>query len=1050
MRQYLQNPVGHKNRLFFLSQQALFTCDANTLQAFRMCSFSSEIQNLKVSPNGCLSFFAKEDSNGDIYLYNPADNSLKRITFFDDLMMINLHLTDDTAIFASCYKAPFYVHNIYSVNLKTLEYKVEYKSYSNIAIDKDTVILQQFGYGYHTWKEYKGGQAARLYMSKNSSEFEKLDLPKNNCYQPLFVDGKLYFLTDISGNANIYQYDFDKKQIIQKTFLNDFYIRDISRWEDKILFSSGGDIYCYSTKDEKCEKLEINFSDYSSLSRTFVFQEIGDFATSCSVNNSGKRVSIAARGNIFLSQTWTNSYLQLTDKIRYRISTFLQDDKLLMILDAGEKSIFEIYDCKKMEVEKTVEVSIPIIKHVEVISEQTILVCNDKSALFKVDLATGKHQQIVKGRLDKIAGFSLSEDKKWLSYCALPAEGTDDIYSLWLYDIEAEKHHEINTGGYEAYSPSFSKDGKYLYFLSGRNILTKWNEMYFDIGFEINANVCAICLNSEAKNPFKPHLEIVKGEEKDDDKEKIDENDSKIIENKDADEKNDSEKSNKDEKADKNTKEVVVEIKLDELNLAISDLPAGKYLHLEAISDSKILLLEKGEKDQNERKPLPTLKSYDIPSNQVSTVMPQAEDISLSENREWMIIKSKDRFRVGRTTEMFDDNDKSYKNGGWLDTNSVVAKINPRQEWENILQEQCFLISYNFWKEVKPDLTKYRSLLDKVNSKEDLNKILEEVNGELRCSHAYILNRANTEETFHQRDAYLCAEFKWNHNGYKIESMYNIPELPSGKASPFLEQGLNIKKDDTIISIDGVRCSKDMPIEAYFSHKHQKNIAISFLNEKEELHHCIVKSTYSEKEVEYTKWVADNRNHTHKISNGKIGYIHIPDMGPWGFREFGKMYTRERTRAGLIIDVRYNRGGNVHPLIINILSNIETGSEIFGDQKMGYPWNSNKGKLLLLCNEKCGSDGDLMVYSFKKRGLGKVVGMRTWGGIIGILPDHDLIDNTKTSQPEFATWMHDIGIGIENEGVHPDIEVQNSVEDNTKGYDRQLEVGVKLLLEELE
>ena len=1042
MGQYLQNPVGHKDRLFFLSQQTLFTCDQTTRHAFRMCSFNSEIKDLKISQNGCLSFFAKEDSNGDIYLYNPADNSLKRITFFDDSTIVNLHLTDTEAIFASCYKSPFYVYNIYSVDLKTLEYKIEYKTYSNIAVEKDTTILQQFGYGYHSWKGYQGGQAARLYYSKAGSEFKKLQLPKNNCYSPLFVDEKLYFLTDANGNANIHQYNLQKDQIVQKTFIKDFYIRDISKWGDKILFSSGGDIYSYHTKSETCEKLEIIFLDYSSLSRNFVFQEVGDFSTYCAVNNSGKRLSFAARGNVFLSQTWSNSYLQLTDKIRYRISTFLDNDKLLMILDAGEKSIFEIYDCKKIEKEKSIEVQIPIIKSIEIISAESVLVLNDKGILFTVDLSSGQVKQIVKGKLNIIAGFNLSEDKKWLAYSALPKEGTD-LCSLWLYEMASDVHHEINTGGYSTHSPSFSKDGKYLYFLSERNISSKWNEMYFDLGLEVNSSICAICLNSEVKNPFRLYLSLTKeDEEKEDEKNKVD---------KDKNDKENESEDKKEESSDKSDakKEVVTAVKLDELNLSISEAPKGKYLHLEAISDSKLLLIDKGEKEPGEKKISLVLKVYDLPSNEISTIMTDINQIEFSENREWMMIRSKDRFRVGRTTENFNDSDKSYKNGGCLDTSSTVVKIDPRQEWENILEEQSFLVSYNFWKEIKVDLSKYKTLLPKVNSKEDLNKIIEELNGEMGCSHAYILNRANTEETYHQKDAYLAAEFQWNGNGYKIESMYDIPEFPFGRVSPLLEQGLCIKKNDVIVSIDGIKCSKNLPIEAHLSHKHLKNIIVSFLNEKSELNQCIVKSSYLEKEVEYTKWVVHNRNHTHKISNEQLGYVHIPDMGPWGFKEFMKSYIRERTRDGLIIDVRYNRGGNVHPMLINMLANIETGLEIIRDQKMGYPHNSNKGKLLLLCNEKCGSDGDLMVYSFKKRKLGKVVGMRTWGGIIGILPDHDLIDNTKTSQPEFATWMHDIGLAIENEGVHPDVEVQISVEDTIREYDRQLEVGVKILLEEL-
>ena len=985
--QYLRCPVGAKDNLYVISHQSLFMIKDNNL--FRLCDFKSEVRDLKISPDGSLlSFFSREESNGDIYCYRIGQASISRITYFDDPRLINAMLSNDTVFVSSAARSRTRV--LYKVDIDTKNaQKLPYSDANSLTSSQHKTVVQRFGYGYHMWRKYQGGMAARLYLFEPDKAPIELVLPDNNAYMPIFVGSRLFFISDIDSSPNIYEYSFADKKCVQKTFHTDFCVRDISVMDDdKILYACGGKIYKFDLKTAQSDSITINGIDYSYTDSPYTITNPIDYLTSCAINDKGEVLSLAMRGQVMNYNVAEKSFRQSTSSIRYRHTLFLSNTLLLQVKDNGDSSIFEVYNLDESELKSSMEFAVGQVRKIRLIDKDKIVIQNHKAVLFIVNLDSDELIQVIRGKFNKISGFDISVDQKWIAYSSIgdaSMKSGETTSAIFLYNIQSAMTYRITKGG--EWSPSFSKDGKYLYYLSGRDVKPKYDSFYFNLYFPSNDQICALCLNKDVEHPFKPWTF----------------------------------ESNKSEKVDKAEKsESIPEIMVDEIIAVKSDLPPGNYSYIYSISESKILIISQDENT--------TLQVADLTNNSLTVLGSNIDLFSLSHNREWMTIASNDKLRLGKAGEQFDDNDKSYKDGGWISLNGFT--VEPKDEWKNILFETWWLIKERFWHKDMNNLDwnsvlhKYESVVDSLRSREDLNLLLEELMGENGTSHNYIYDRGDNSASVHPKLGYLAAKFTW-HDGYKIEEIENVSEFDGFRITPLMEPGVSIKIGDVIVEIDGIKCQSNLPIEHYFQFKANKKVTLTYMRDNKK-HNTVVQPLASVGKLKYRKWVDANREYVHKKTNGRVGYIHIPDMGPEGFVEFHKAYNQERNYDGIMIDVRNNGGGHVSSLIIKTLLNIQTGFDVSQDQFHPYPEYSNKGKFVLLSNEYCGSDGDVFTYMFRKYGMGEIVGRRTWGGVVGIETSgsYRFIDRGYTTQPGFALVQYDVGLSIENRGVEPDFDIK--------------------------
>ncbi|MCX8005506.1 MAG: S41 family peptidase, partial [Burkholderiaceae bacterium] len=397
--------------------------------------------------------------------------------------------------------------------------------------------------------------------------------------------------------------------------------------------------------------------------------------------------------------------------------------------------------------------------------------------------------------------------------------------------------------------------------------------------------------------------------------------------------------------------------------------------------------------------------------------------------------------------------DEYTRASGWIDLSRVRVEVEPRAEWRQMLREVWRLQRDQFWVEDMSGVDwaavyrRYEPLLARVATRSELSDLIWEMQGELGTSHAY-----ESGGDYRRPPAvalgFLGADLRQTEDGgYEIAHIVRGDPWEASADSPLNAIGVLAQVGERIVAVNGVPVSRERPPQALLVNQAGQKAELA-LQGAQGRRTVLVTLLADESPVRYRAWVERNRDWVHERSGGRVGYLHLPDMQSAGFAEFHRYFAAECDRDALIVDVRYNRGGHVSQLLLEKVARRRIGYDL---QRWGpptpYPIESPAGAVVALTNEHAGSDGDIFSHCFKLLKLGPLIGTRTWGGVIGIWPRHRLADGTETTQPEFSFWFQDVGWGIENHGVEPDIEIDNAPQDAAAGRDRQLEKALEVALQ---
>ncbi|MFN3331698.1 MAG: S41 family peptidase, partial [Caldilinea sp.] len=456
-----------------------------------------------------------------------------------------------------------------------------------------------------------------------------------------------------------------------------------------------------------------------------------------------------------------------------------------------------------------------------------------------------------------------------------------------------------------------------------------------------------------------------------------------------------------------------------------------------------------------------------------------AENIStfdLSRNRKKLLYFSGKRLRVISSTEKAPGDSGPGRRSGWIDLARIKVSVSPPAEWEQMYREAWRLQRDHFWSEDMAEIDwravyeRYRPLLDRVNTRSEFSDLVWEMQGELGTSHAYEFGGDYRPSPYYTQGV-LGADMIWDAEagGYRIENIVEGDAWNPRATSPLAAPGVDIVAGDILLAINGQHLDATLSPAQLLVNQADQEVLLTFAPRpaaqqpaaepadpssaqitdadnappKPQYRSVVVKTIPNDADARYRAWVEANRRRVHAATNGRIGYVHIPDMGSHGYAEFHRGFLAEVMRDGLIVDVRYNNGGHVSQLILEKLARRRIG---YDASRWGgvapYPMESVAGPVVAVTNELAASDGDIFCHSFKLLKLGPLVGKRTWGGVIGIHPRHPLVDGTITTQPEYSFWFQDVGWMVENYGTDPDIEVDITPQDHVAGRDPQLERAV--------
>lgn len=871
---------------------------------------------------------------------------------------------------------------------------------------------------FRSWKYYRGGMADDIWIY--DSQAKKVTNITNNVAQdifPMWIGEEIFFASDRDMTMNLFVYN-TKTGITEKvTNYTDYDVKFPSTDGTIIVYEQGGYLYKLDPKTRRSEKISITLNSDNVDARSEQ-KHVSDDLTAASLSADGKRVVVTARGEVFdvPVQKGVTRDITRTPGAHEREAEWAPDGKYIAYISdrTGETEVWleAAEGGDPIQLTKDNDTYIRSIQWSP--DSKSILYTDRKNRVVTVDVASKTKKEILRNPESEFYDVSYSPDSQWLTYTKPAANQMSVVY---IYNLKTGKEYPVTEKWYNSSEPVFSTDGKYLIFSSDRDFnpiygRLEWNHVYTRMG-----GIYLVMLEKSTPSPFLPKDEKV-GEEK-------------------------SETADKKEGKEATVSQgVTVRIDTEDMLGRIVKLPLGTNNYRNFYSDGKTVWYW-GNGGTH---------AFDLDKQKDELVAEGAYMDVTSGSEKALFLKGNTLYVTGlpKTKTALTDA---------VDLSDMVATIDYPQEWAQIFDEAWRAYRDGFylenmhgvdWKAIK---AKYECLLPYAKTRLDLNYIISEMIGELACGHAYV-NPGDYKQIKRISMGLLGAELSRDKSGYyRIEKI--IPGAPYSQKlrSPLTEPGMDIQEGDYITAIDGV---STISVDNIYKLLVGKADVLTELTVNKQAvkggRKVVVTPISDEYPLYHYNWVQKNLKRVEEATNGRVGYIYIPDMGPEGLNEFARYFYPQLDKEALIIDDRANGGGNVSPMIIERLLRKPYRMTMSRTSTMTgtIPDATQYGPKVLLINKYSASDGDLFPWSFKANQLGTVIGTRTWGGIVGISGSLPYMDGTDIRVPFFTNYDAKTGQWIvENHGVDPDILLDNNPIQEQAGVDQQLEKAIEVVLEQL-
>ncbi len=877
---------------------------------------------------------------------------------------------------------------------------------------------------FRNWKYYRGGMADDIWLY--DPDAKKVENLTNNVAQdicPMWIGDDIYFISDRDRTMNLFVYHTATRQTEKITDYTDYDIKFPSTDGKQIVYEHAGYLYRFDPQTGKNEQIRITLNAENIYARTEQ-KHVADYVTAARLSADGKRLAVTARGEVFdvPSTKGVTRNISRTPGANEREADWSPDGRYIAYISdrTGETEIY----LQPAEGGEPIQLTTGNDTYIRNLSwspdSKTVLYTDRKNRIVTVDVASKTKNIVMQNPEQEFYSVNFSPDSRWITYTKPAA---NDFSVVYVYNLATKQEYPVTEKWYNSSSPVFSTDGKYLIFESDRDFnpiygRLEWNHVYTRMG-----GIYLALLTNDTPSPFLPADEAVNSD-KEEEGGKVPAKDAK--------------------KKDIKTEDKAVEIAPEGIAGRIVKLPlsAGNYWNL--YSDGQ------------------TVWYYGDNGTHAFSLKDQKDEL-IAENAVMAPMDGSKKVLYMRGNSLYVGELSTQKvtldNKVCLD--DMVAPIDYQQEWAQIFDEAWRAYRDGFyvenmhgvdWKAIKE---KYAVLLPYVKTRLDLNYIIGAMIAELACGHAYV-NPGEYPKPERIGMGLLGAELSRDEQTgfYRIDRI--LPGAPYSEKlrSPLTEPGMNIEEGDYITAIDGVPTTSVRNIYQLLIGKAGvlTELSVSSKAVADGARKVVVRPTDNEYPLYHYNWVQKNLRRVEEATDGRVGYIYIPDMGPEGLNEFARYFYPQLDKEALIIDDRANGGGNVSPMIIERLlrkpyritmsrTSTRTGT---------IPDATQYGPKILLINKYSASDGDLFPWSFKANKLGTVIGTRTWGGIVGISGSLPYMDGTDIRVPFFTNYDAKTGQWIvENHGVDPDILIDNDPIREQSGTDQQLEKAIEVALEQL-
>lgn len=1041
----IRNPVISKDKISFVYAGDIWVANLDGSNVKRITAFEGVEANPHFSPDGSsIAFTGEYDGNTDVYLVAVTGGEPKRLTWHPGPdLVIGWSPDGREVVFASGrlrapYPDPDQLWKISILGGNPTPFILPKAVNGKFSPDGKQFVYEEVLPWENEFRNYRGGQNTPLRIF-DFQTYAVLKLPWENSrdIKPVWMNDMIYFLSDRDLAMNIWSYQVSTKKVQQLTFFKEFDCKNLEGNDTQLIFENGGYLYTFTPGNDQPVKLSITVEGDFPWVRPH-WTAIEKYVDSYSVSPNGKRLAMAARGDVFTIPAKKGDVRNITssDGIADRAVAWSPDGKsICWFSDEGGEYQLVISDQYGKEKKKLV-IANPTFYYKPRWSPDSKFISfyNENRTLWIVEVSTAKFTEVANegfANPEHVIYGEWAPDSKWLTYTK---RLTNEYSAIFIYSLDQKKSFQITDGMSNCKSPAWDKSGKYIYFMSsidyGMNV--GWLDMSsFD--HPIKSSIYVAVLSKDTASPLAP--------ESDDEVIKKDFTDLKV-------DGKTSKKKSEPKNAD-STKVETVKIDFEGLQDRILALPipSKAYIQMEAAKKGVILFSEQVPNEETL-----TLHRFTLEKRKTEKVVDGITGFQITAEGDKYIYTTKDnQYVISKVTEKPDLAEES------LNIKGIKIKIDPAMEWKQIFREAWrYQRDYFYVKNVHGlDMDwaykTYAPWIDDCKHRSDLNYVLDILGGETSICHSFV-GGGDYPEVKKVPIGLLGADISIENGKYRIKKIYKGESWNANLQAPLKVLGSNVEAGDYLLAVNGTPLDTASNFYSYFDQTagKQTSITINTTATLKGAKDITVVPVESETELRQQDWVESNRRKVDELSHGNLAYVWLPNTGGEGYANFNRYYFAQKEKKGAIIDERFNHGGAIADYIVDLLSRDLLGyfnNPIGTKQPFTAPNAGIFGPKVMIINEMAGSGGDMLPYMFKERKIGPLVGTKTWGGLVGIWDTPDLIDGGHITAPRGGFYNTAGEWDVENIGITPDVLVEQDAKLVIEGHDPQLEKAVEVALE---
>lgn len=1051
---YYRFPAIHGDRVAFSAEGDLWLVAATGGLAHRLTRHDGMEGHARFSPDGrLLAFTAAYDGNVDVYVMPAEGGEPRRLTFHPDADQVVGFTADGAAVvFRSRRASPHGDLHLFTVQVEggqPAELPIGPAATASLHPDGRRIAFNRFPHEMANWRGYRGGTAQDVWLGDLAAgTFRKLTDWEGSDRFPMFDTATrhgIVFVSDRAGVMNLCALDPKTGDVFGLTRHQDFPVAWPDLHDGRVVYAHGADLRLFDLRTGEDGKIEVRLpSDRARLRPRPA--DAARHVESYALDQDGGKIVVSTRGELFLAPVPVDEgrviALTRTPGVRERAPAFAPDGKrIACVSDAGEEPAVALIDAAGKEAARLLPragqgwINGPVWS-----PKGTHVACSDHEfALHLVEVASGAGRLVDRAEGAEITEIAFSADGRFLAYAKV---GANEFSSIFIHDVEAGRSVAVTSPFTHDTEPVFDLAGRYLYFLSARSINPVLGEMDMQHVVVRAQVICATILAKDGRSPFLPKtLRAPQGDDKPDGRPAAD----------------------KEAKDQKEAAPPPVKIDFDGIAERVVEfpLPAGDYSDLGAARGrvfyvaSPIAGLNDMELFAEDESSQGALHAFDLDEQEDEVLLPGVRDYRLSGDGAKIAWRSGKEIRVAPSAGKIDADEADE-----IDLAALPLKVDPALEWAQIFREAWQLQRDFYWAENMAEVDwdgvrrRYERLLPRISTRDELNDLLSQMILELGTSHTYTFG-GDLEGGKPVATGALGADLERDAaSGYLRFVRVLRPEtFETAQPAPLLMSHAAVREGDYLFAVNGVALGRDGNVHAALEGLAGRQVLLAVGSDPDpaRAREIEIEALDGDQELRYLDWCRRNREYVDRASGGRLGYFHMPDMMGDGLTRFIKGFYPQIEKEGLVIDARHNGGGFVSQMVIERL--MRRPVSYFKARRGPGETNPSRvhvGHKAVLTNQMAGSDGDIFPMTFQQRGLGPVIGMRTWGGVVGIDMGHTHVDGGMTTQPTAAYWDPVRGFSLENHGVTPDIEVDILPEDWRAGRDPQLDRAIEYLLKKLE